>query len=426
MPIPLYKSSSQLAFLFFKLTLLCIYLKSIYAWFSLNWTDSIVLLSIAIIGIVFLIYNLDILSIRFSKSIYIDENKLILIIIYFLAKFIFTLRGNLFGYLGVFLSTFIVALIILMDNKTKIELFEFFSKAFALITLVSLFFWVLFLIGIQLPFTEMSFNGRYEGYNYYTFFYNPDAIRQFIQFNQHHNIYRFSSIFLEPGHYNLVAPLIIFVYKFNLRKKRVVIILLGVLFSFSLAGYILIFITAIMQPMFRYRNPIKFLLTYFVIGCASILIYSKISGNNEFNIVNQAILSRLEFNKDKGAISGYNRSTSESDKYFFKIIESNQRYLGVGQAKYDKLSASLGNNSGYKFIIIRTGIIGFSLMLLIYIFITMQSKNKRVYGFFFIWFLSFLQSGSPLREAILFTFITGAVYLKTHESPINNTISNAQ
>ena len=92
-------------------------------------------------------------------------------------------------------------------------------------------------MGISLPFTYVDNSDLgYTGNNYYLFVVDHDIVY----------FPRFRSIFAEPGHLTMGIIPLLFANRFNLKNKFVVILLLIEIFTFSLAGFVLIFVSLLL------------------------------------------------------------------------------------------------------------------------------------------------------------------------------------
>jgi hypothetical protein len=289
--------------------------------------------------------------------------------------------------------------VLLLNDKDKIKIFFFFTKSISTILAVSLFGWVCFLLGANLPF--YSIQSDYGPYNNYYFFilFVEDSIFSIIP--------RFSSIFLEPGYLGMLTTILIVTNKFQFKQKIVIVFLLATIFSFSLAAFLIIIISSIIYIISTSRKSIIYLLLFFLL----LLVLYKISINlnDGENAIYNYLFKRLEFNN--GSISGYNRFSSDLDSYFNNFMRSSDKYFGIGEQEFRKLSWE-GGNAGYKVFLIQYGIIGTTLVFLFYFFLVLSKNVKMTWLLFMVYILIFLQAAYPLIESELLLFITAISFFK--------------
>ena len=243
------------------------------------------------------------------------------------------------------------------------------TKLFGIISLISLIGWVMFLLNIPLPHNGIiddEFGYTFE--NYYVFLYNGLGV-----------IPRFCSIFLEPGYYGQLAAIFLFANNMKLNNVYLVFIFIAILFSLSLAGYVLL----ILGFLFTYikKGKIVYLIFSVVLGIG---IYHYLKSYNEGdNPINNLIFSRLEI--QDGKLSGDHRSTDLLDRYYSKTLkEKGQVLFGVGSS-FSKMNWGHGV-AGYKAYIVEHGYVGLFLALIGYFIILFREKytsRKMILSFIF-------------------------------------------
>ena len=112
---------------------------------------------------------------------------------------------------------------IMLKDEYKADIIRFITKYFAIILLISITTFILFQIGVDFPHSIIHYRDSYgKIYNYYTFIY----------LGRGGGPLRFQSIFLEPGHMTMgIAPLL-FINRYNLKNKDVLILFIVQLFYF--------------------------------------------------------------------------------------------------------------------------------------------------------------------------------------------------
>jgi hypothetical protein len=219
--------------------------------------------------------------------------------------------------------------------------------------------------------------------------------------------YRFQSIFTEPGHLGMISSLLIYINRYDLKKKSVFIIFVSALLSFSLAAYVLLIIGYFIYELVSRKKKIYIKLMNFImsisllIGMAS-YIYIQYSDS----LISQLIISRLEYDEDRG-FTGNNRANSYFTYYYeTKFYKSSDYMFGMNPDQYEKKLA--GGVSSYKSFIVQHGLIGIILLFIFYSSIVYDSKSKLLFGLFILYCASFWQRPYALWEMELFLFIGAA------------------
>lgn len=377
----------------YKIILFVLYISSMYPWFT--WSSASIPFLIIILGgfISAICYYINQECFSFNKK------KNILGTFLLLLSFVIYIKG--FTFIGIIQQIFVFINIIFLLNikdSFKIDIFDFITKWMAILLSISLFFYILFLIGISLPFSVINDSEiGYTGNNYYSFLTNLDD--SFFS--------RFRSIFAEPGHLTMGVIPLLYANRFNLKNKYVVILLLAEIFTFSLAGYITIFISLILfsfSPQVRRFYP---RLIIFVLLASSILAFVNM---DEENVIYVTIFSRLVFDEDKGTIAGSNRTDELTDEYFEKYKYSFDSILGLGNEKTSDITSEGG--AGYKVFILRFGVLCFLIIFLFYFSFVISYLEFDVFGFFVILSLLLLQNTYPFWFCVSFTYITGISKLR--------------
>ena len=367
-----------------------------FAWFTWGAYNTF------IIGFLPILFGLNFIintKVTFDDSII---NKLSIILIIILQLYIV----REFKITALILSIFRIiniSLLILLNDKFKKEIFYFISNSLLIILGISSFFWILFLLGINLPNGSISYEyGPYINY-YFFILYDEQSFFSIIP--------RFSSIFLEPGYLGMLTAFLIISNKFNFEKLSVKILLVATLFSFSLAAFLVIIITYFLYLLTHSNKSFLYLI---IIVCLIFGLYIvSVNLNSGENAVYNYLFKRLEFNN--GEISGYNRFSSDLDNYYKEFLKSRSIYFGIGEVEFRKLSWD-GGNAGYKVFIIQYGIIGTLLVFLFYFLMLMKSYSKIASLLFLAYILIFLQASYPLIESELIIFITAISILKKKEN----------
>ncbi|MCC8114861.1 MAG: hypothetical protein LIP03_12900 [Bacteroidales bacterium] len=310
--------------------------------------------------------------------------------------------SNINASIGAFLNLFVgVFFVIQMSIAEKIKLRDWMINVLAVIVLISGIAFLIHLIGIKLPYTLLENHNSFYQYkfqNYYFFITTPIA-------------YRFQSIFTEPGHLGMLCALFLYIDEYQFKKKRDILLLLGLIFSFSFAGYLLLLIGYLTYTLIKKRS-FKIL----IISCLTTLLIGwiidmQIKTPNGNGIITERFLNRIELDEAKG-LAGNNRTNTAYDKLFKETLESGQivwGMLGSDNLTFENLRKK-GGNSGYKVFLMEYGLIGFILLLLFFFLIIKANPSKLGYGMYLIFFLSFLQRNYWTWEIQSFMYICSATY----------------
>lgn len=216
---------------------------------------------------------------------------------------------------------------------------------------------------------------------------------------------RFNAFFLEPGHQALLSSFLMMANKYDFKKNPWLYVLgLGVVFSFSLAGYLLTLVGFLLVKV----NSIPRLAM--LLGAVAGLIVAVQSWDGGNNPVNELILGRLEYDESKG-IKGNNRVDRTTDYEFTKMM--NRNYYWEGATKRTNMELIAG--AGYKIYTLHYGFIGLILAFAFYLSLIPETPDwKYTVSFLVVLMLCFIQRAYPEWYSWLFPYITG-IYLAKAE-----------
>lgn len=298
--------------------------------------------------------------------------------------------GNLLSFL---LKYVILISLLFLKTEYKIHALRFITKCFSCLLLFSLITYILFLFGIKCVSPSIYIYGidQYVRLNYYTFVTSVGDLDYF----------RFASVFLEPGHLTMgVVPLII-ANRFDLKNKYVMFLLIVELFTFSLAGYITLFVGYVLFNISFSR--LKYLLIgIFVCGIAIWVL----NNNGYSDMLDQFLWDRLEYSD--GDIAGNNRTTSSFDAVYESVINSSNKWFGDSL-----IDVSIyGGISGYKKFIVQNGIVGVFLVFMVYVYYFISYKKYDLIVFTLILLMLLVQNSYPLWNCIIMVYILGVENLR--------------
>ncbi len=303
-----------------------------------------------------------------------------------------------------FLSQFAIYMqalyLYILPQKRKIELLQFITKIYSIVLGISI------LVYLSTYFVNIPSIGSFKAgdldfyplYDNYIFFVKS---RLYVNF-----VYRFNGPFLEPGHQAMISGLLLFANKFDFKNNKLLWIpLIGIIISFSLAGYVILALSYIMLFV---KSIGKIIATSLIFIALSFFITDVWDGGN--NPVNVLIFERMEYDEEKG-ITGNNRTSKITDEYFEQSIKEGKLLLGTRGAKGADTRIA---GAGYKVYLLRNGLIALFLIILFYRFLINPYCNKR-YGiaFFILICCIFLQRAYPTWYSWILPYTLGCgIYLR--------------
>lgn len=349
----------------YSIGLLIFFMFSMNAWFAfldLNY-------------MVYIPFFMCLCVVPFKGLFYINVRKIILSAIYVFTLFYLDLGG--------FISLTAVFLYIFLNTKTQYIVYQKITKYLAILLFISLSLHLILQIFDVHPFLPPYVTETYGIYDNY------------LLYLRHHGGYaeRYNAFFNEPGHLGMIMAFLVYVNDYNWKDKCTLIFLLNLLFSLSLAGYVLFFIGLIIHLYDTKRKMLGQFMLSIVFLC--FMGYVATIYNNGKNIINETIIERLAYDEDSG-IRGNNRTEKITDEYFDSLTLS-EAFIGL---KNPELMESLGiSGAGYKIFVIQYGILG--LLLIFCLYYDIYRFNKLEYklvllGYFLVLALAFLQRAYPL------------------------------
>ena len=305
--------------------------------------------------------------------------------------------------------TYYPLLVLLSDVKHVDDYIRLITKGTAVILAPGLILHFLYLAEILTVSFPVAF-GESTTYIFYNFIFNLESV--------YTSDLRFRCVFLEPGYLGTLLVLLLYVNRFDFKKKYNLVLLAGLISSFSLAGYV----TGIIAYVFhlyshggKSTRMLKGSIVFAVLlagGYNFALTYN--DGDNDFN---KKILRRLELDDEK-IIAGNNRTElSNADILYDNAWRSGEILLGLRITGDERAMSSLmGTSAGYKTFFLINGIIVTVLYLLIYIMIgpAMVKRKKFMLGFLILIMLTFVQAAYPSSYTWLIPYCLGSGMLETN------------
>lgn len=362
-----------------KYAILLVFIFSMYPWFL--WNIDAIYLNILLVGIVLLI------RIFYAKVFDFSTTKLpmfaIVLFFIWLSKSL-----NIFGIMSNVLQCTTIILLLFLREEYKTSLIRFVTRWLAIILGISIIPYLLFVTGFPLPNEQTSFGDtNYILDNYYFFITNP------------YNPFRFRGPFLEPGHLTLGLAPILYLNRYNIRDKFVLVLLFAQILTFSLAGFIVLFFGFFWCNFYsgeekdgRKINVIGLLFLF--------IIVLRILGTDFFE---DSILNRLSFDKSTGTIAGDNRTSDYFDSLYDNLMDTPLKWTGI-PFDFDSLEQGV---AGYKRYVVEYGLIGVFLALFFYISLLRKRSQKYNIGLVILLLLLLYQDSYPLWWCIILCAIFG-------------------
>lgn len=250
---------------------------------------------------------------------------------------------------------------------------DFLTNALAWIIGISLPVWLLHVFVVDIPSIGQIDNSDFKGMGYIM-----DNHLLFVTLSGS-NAFRFYSMFDEPGVLGTLSAFILFANKYNFRDLKNVIILLGAIFSFSLAFYMISFLGYMFYAIKSFR---KFCSSVIFLILLTFITYNLLKENLAFqySIINRFQTSNVENMESR---TGYKASL-----FYKKFWATSDAVLGIGDDRMR--NEGLKEGQSYKLFVIEYGWL--SIVCLLFMYMTLAGKfNGAVIMLFILYCLSFLQ-----------------------------------
>lgn len=377
----------------FRILILFLFIVSMYPWFTwgvdskLIWTLAVPILT----------------AFRLLNRQYFDQysvNKFAALFTFVLIMWMQrqTLMAAVFG-IGLWWSIYIF---LQLKEQYKKDIVEYITKWFGLLLGVSLVYFVISKAGVPLPHNTIVFNtsSSYDTFNNYYLYVQPAYADSF----------RFSGIFLEPGHMTMGLAPLIYLNKYNVKNRYCLMLLAAQLFSFSLAGYLLLFFGFIWQNMTEKNNihKVRSLILSFFAFSVFLFLSASLFGEDLFSSL---ILDRLQV--ENGSIVGNDRMNDYFASVFSSYVASSDFLFGMGDFDAEGFFQGHGN-SGWQVYAYMYGLIGLIAAGLSYISPYIKQHNASTLGFCILLILILMGNGYPTWWCMLIHLTIGATVLSNN------------
>ncbi len=211
---------------------------------------------------------------------------------------------------------------------------------------------------------------------------------------------RFYSVFDEPGVLGTLASFVLFANKYNFNKKPLIFILIGGIFTYSLAFYILTIAGFCFSFMKVKQSDLPRISIIIII--ISLLV---------FTIKDSDMFEGLISDRFKSIDQQVHLRTHDQLNIFFDtFISSIDAVYGKGTSFIS--TSNLITGSSYKLFIIEYGMLGVVALLMLYYSLI---RSNRVYSYFLLIFfiLSFMQRPGAFSSWQLIMFTCSLSYLNS-------------
>lgn len=370
----------------FKLTSFSWLLISTYCWVTAPYNQGPFLVVINLL----MIMSLSMMPIKIRLDAH--TGRVLAAIVLFALWYIW-IDGAIMGLVN-FLMFLPILYLLQLPFEYKKELLQFSTKWYAILLIPALLmYWMTFFTSV--PSIGTFVQQDYPPFINHVFYIETTFDDMFIS--------RFNAFFLEPGHQALLSTFLMIANRFRFKEcKWLWVLLLAVIFSFSLAGYLL---AAIGYTLLRVNTILKAI----IVGVLGMLVLGFVSNwAGGENAMNEMIVRRLE-QDDKKGIKGNNRFTSNTDFTYSKTVKNGEMWTGV---QY-KTNMNLIEGAGFKIFIIKYGLIGVILSLILYLTILPSKPDYRyTISFLIVLALCFLQRSYPTWYSWIFPYVIGIYVAK--------------
>lgn len=289
------------------------------------------------------------------------------------------------AYGQIFFTYAICSIFVLFPDNVKVKIFDLFYWIILISNIFSIIFFICYQANVDLGFQELPYYSKLQKNALYIRWLIFAIFENNLNFST-----RLCGIFNEPGALGTVSSLL-FVCRYNhSRKWEKFILLVTILFTYSLAGFIIVlgfyfFILLKKNPIFLFflilgMVGLGFVIVSKEIGMLAVLILRFVSGSD-------------------------NRTTDAFDNFFTSFLSSSDIWLGVGHG----FTVGLGGVLSIKEYILCYGVIG-AFFLFCSWFIAALNEKVRMGGLFvFFFFLSLYQRPKLIENIYGFVLLFGGL-----------------
>lgn len=319
----------------------------------------------------FYLYTAPLIAILWFYTTGIKRNEVLYLMGFITILFIaaLTARSSING----IISMVILSIIPFASSGFLIQTYRKFRNIYSVLILISLLVWILVMSGLSIPGRIIPPLNELKDYSYtaYPFLVtiNLNSIEAITS-----NAFRFCGLFDEPGVVGTTSLILLYIEKFDLRKKINIPILISGLLSLSLFFYLGASIFALYYFFFVSRSVKKrvWLLIVYVL---------LIVGSRQSEFLNELIWDRVKWTDGRG-LAGDNRADYELKTYYRSIVGTSEFWWGVSDRA---IIVKFMGNAGYRNAILIYGAMACLLYILFFVsFAFFKIKNRKTSLLFII------------------------------------------
>lgn len=277
-------------------------------------------------------------------------------------------------------------------NSFADKAYQYFFTIYAVVMAISIIEYVLAVPGIISPLFTIAPLNELKGDVYKVYFTMVTTEERPV---------RFCGSYDEPGVVGTMSALLLAKENFNFKDKRVIVIFLAGLISFSLFFYVAVFICWLINIL-RKKKPLVAILWLSVIISLSVIIVVNVP------VLNEKIAERLTIDETTGTIAGDNRANYLLIGEYMDYMHGRTFWFGI-EDKADYIEKAKGSSSIFNEIIVHGWlfIICYFLFFIAYFF---AHKDRSVPFIIFIFLLLAIIYQRPFMmfsyfNVFLFTFM---------------------
>ena len=299
----------------------------------------------------------------------VNYKYLVIFFFFIILLYLFTGKTNIFG-LIVSLSLLFVP----FGNKlfTK-KLTNYFTFIYAIVIGLASVSWILLLLNIISPIATIAPLNAND-FDYYTVY------PLFMVVSNSNGLFgslRFSGPFDEAGVIGSVSALLLCVDGFDFKKWKTYIYLISGFFSLSLFFFIAVFTYGIAHFVIVKRSYLNLII---LVG----LFVGFYFATKDNHVLSHTLWERLEWDSTEGKIAGEDRMTAEADLFYNEKRGSYEYWFGL--KNYDSYWKLARGGCSYKNVVMKNGMLFFSLYVLMFLIIAWRNKQS-IYSFALFCFL---------------------------------------
>lgn len=342
-------------------------------------------------------------------------------LLFFLAHVITQKSPNFYVILFLAIQDIPVLFILSLDDKRKVECLEYITKYLSIILIPGIVLFTLLNMVDFPPLNTICLDSADIGikedsylYRYNYIFFEPSAYSRDIDL---YGYLRFNGPFSEPGHLGMICAFLLYANQFDFKKKKYLwILVLSIVLSLSLAGYVLAFLGFILVKFYEGKISLpRLVILSLIIGG---IYYGSTSYNNGDNILNNVIFSRLQYDAELG-ISGNNRASGLLYDYYLYMMQGDTHAMlyGYDAETIKMLTESGGRGTGFVYWMVLYGIVGIVTVAAFYVYLLLTSKNRKFAILSFIMIcLMFVQRSYPFWSSWVIIYVYGIALAERRNS----------